>query len=50
LALKLPVSAEGRVALRLDPKLLSVFLDERRYFFDWRSSSAPKKANAALSI
>jgi len=35
---------------RLDPELATVFVDERHYFVDWRSSSAPKKADAAFKI
>src|SRR5690606_5746079 len=35
---------------RLDPETVPVVVDERDYFFDWRSSSAPKKADAAFRI
>ena len=35
---------------RLDPEPVTVFVDERDYLFDWRSSSAPKKADAAFKI
>src|SRR5690606_7057713 len=35
---------------RLDPEAVPVGVDERHYFFDWRSSSAPKKDAAALRI
>src|SRR3954453_13996939 len=35
---------------RLDPEPVPVGVDERHYFLDWRSSSAPKKADAAFKI
>ena len=35
---------------RLDPEPVAVCVDERDYLFDWRSSSAPKKADAAFKI
>jgi hypothetical protein len=35
---------------RLDPERLAVRVDERDYLLDWRSSSAPKKADAASEL
>src|SRR5699024_8946024 len=35
---------------RLGPETLLMSADECHYFFDWRSSSAPKKADADFKI
>src|SRR5690606_10191697 len=35
---------------RLDPEAVAMVVDERDQRLDWRSSSAPKKADAALRI
>jgi hypothetical protein len=56
--LRHPVGVRGDLAAmlaehpadRLDPEPRAMFVDERDHFLDWRSSSAPRKADAASRI